>query len=72
MAEDILAQACRLAQNLNGQDVDVNEVEKVLAYARKVRDTAKVKEMVGRLARLKNIMVYSNKTKGYEIGRAHV
>lgn len=61
---EIIPQARSLAKRLNARHVDVNELEKVLAYARQVRDTAKVRELIDRLARL-NVIVYSRQTKRY-------
>lgn len=59
-----LNKAQQLARQLNAKKVDVNEVEKLLAYARRVRDVGKVRRMMQRLA-TQNVIVYSNQTKGY-------
>jgi len=61
---DPLAAARRLAQKLAAERVDVNEVEKILAYARRVRDVGKVRQIIRRLA-TQNVIVYSKKTKQY-------
>lgn len=60
----LLTKARQLAQQLNAQRVDVNEVEKVLAYARCTRDMGKLRDIVGRLAE-QDVIVYSNRTKRY-------
>ena len=61
---DPLAAARRLAQKLAAERVDVNEVEKILAYARRVRDVGKMRQMIRRLA-TQNVIIYSKKTKQY-------
>lgn len=64
MMSDPLAIARRLAQQLAADRVDVNEVEKILSYARRVRDVGKVREMIQRLA-TQDVLVYSKQTKRY-------
>ena len=54
----------RAAAQLALKGVDVNEVEKLLSYYRRVRDHGKFQELVKRLAN-QHIFVYSNKTKQY-------
>lgn len=54
----------RVAAQLATNDVDVNELEKLLAYYRRVRDDGKVRTLVGRLAS-QDIFVYSKQTKRY-------
>jgi hypothetical protein len=61
---DPLAAARHLAQKLAAERVDVNEVEKILAYARRVRDVGKVRRMIRRLA-TQDVIVYSKQTKRY-------
>jgi hypothetical protein len=61
---DPLAEPRRLAQQLVAERVDVNEVEKVLAYARRMRDMDKVRRMIQRLA-TQDTLVYSKQTKRY-------
>jgi len=60
----LLNQARGLAQQLASQQVDVNEVEKVLAYALRKRDLHKTVEVIHRLA-TQEILVYSNRTQVY-------
>ncbi len=60
----VLDTARDLAQKLAAQRVDVNEVENILAYARHVRDSRKVKKMLYRLAH-QDVIIYSRRTKGY-------
>jgi len=59
-----LKTARKLARRLADEQVDVNEVEKVLAYARRVRDVDRVREVLRRLA-TQDLIVYSKRTKGY-------
>ncbi|RLC91667.1 MAG: hypothetical protein DRI79_02265 [Chloroflexi bacterium] len=59
-----LTTARHLAQQLTAERVDVNEVEKILAYARRVRDVGKVRQMIRRLA-VQDVIVYSKQTKRY-------
>lgn len=54
----------RAAAQLALERVDVNEVEKLLAYYKRVRDHGKFQALVERLAN-QDIFVYSNKTKQY-------
>jgi len=54
----------RAAAQLAMNQVDVNEVEKLLAYYRRVRNDKKFRTLVGRLAS-QDIFVYSKQTKGY-------
>ena len=63
MSESLTAPR-RLAQKLAAERVDVNEVEKILAYARRVRDVGKVRRMIRRLA-TQDVIVYSRQTKRY-------
>lgn len=60
----VLDKATPLARQLSAKQVDINEVEKLLAYARQVSDVKKVHEMMRRLA-TQNVIIYSNRTKGY-------
>lgn len=62
--KEILSQARKLAQQLVGRQVDINEVEKILAYARRERDLQKTVEVIRRLA-TQDVLVYSNRTKIY-------
>ena len=54
----------RIAAELAIDRVDVNELEKLLAYYRRVRDDEKFQMLVRRLA-IQNIFVYSKQTKQY-------
>jgi hypothetical protein len=59
-----LEQARQIAARLATDQVDVNEVEKLLAYGRRVWDVGKIKKLIQRLAR-QEVMVYSKRTKPY-------
>lgn len=61
---NLLAAPRRLAQKLAAERVDVNEVEKILAYARAAHDVDQVRQMIHRLA-MQNVIVYSKQTKRY-------
>jgi hypothetical protein len=54
----------RIAAELAIERVDVNELEKLLAYYRRVQNDKKFRMMVWRLA-IQNIFVYSKQTKQY-------
>lgn len=60
----LLTDARVLAQQLVKRQVDINEVEKILAYARRERDLGKTLTIIQRLATL-DVLVYSNRTKIY-------
>jgi len=53
-----------VAAELAIERIDVNELEKLLAYYRRVRDNEKFRMMVWRLA-IQDIFVYSKQTKQY-------
>jgi len=63
-SEVILKQARGLAGQLVSRKVDINEVERVLVYARRQRDLEKTIAMIQRLA-TQDILIYSNRTKIY-------
>lgn len=54
----------RVAAELAIERIDVNELEKLLAYYRRVRNDEKFRMMIWRLA-IQNIFVYSKQTKQY-------